>query len=300
MTDVDAFIDRHALPAAIRPTLERCYRPLAAWLARRAAAGDARLVGVSGAQGTGKTTLADFLVEALEADHGLHAVTLSLDDFYLSRQDRADLARRVHPLLATRGVPGTHDVRALSAALDALAELPPGAGISLPRFDKATDERMPAGHERRLTGPFDLVLLEGWCVGVRPEPQTSLAEPVNRLEAVEDPDRTWRQYVNDRLAGDYADAWARLDTLIFLRVPGFDAVRRWRTAQERRLARDRNAAGGATHAVMTAERLNRFVAHYERLTRAALRDLPTAADAVLELDRGHACAACRYRDASGG
>src|SRR5689334_18588644 len=65
--------------------------------------------GVCGSQGLGKSTLARVLKEALLEAHGLSVAVLSLDDLYLSSAERARLARDVHPLLKTRGVPGTHD-----------------------------------------------------------------------------------------------------------------------------------------------------------------------------------------------
>jgi len=227
-----------------------------------------RVVAIAGAQGTGKSTLAASLVAAL-ADQGLRADRLSLDDFYLPRAARAHLAATVHPLFATRGVPGTHDVGALESALTAVL----GARkVAVPVFDKGRDDR--AAEERTIVGPLDCVVVEGWCLGARPQPAADLVAPVNALEREEDPDGRYRRAVNDALGRDYARLFARFDYLVFLAARGLDDVLRWRGQQERSLAPGLR---------MDAERLRRFVAHYERLTEWMAHDLPGRADVVVVL-----------------
>jgi D-glycerate 3-kinase len=189
-------------------------------------------------------------------------VTTSLDDFYLSRSRRRRLAAAVHPLLATRGVPGSHDVAMLRRVIAALGE--PGVG-NLPVFDKSTDEPLPADQWRRVSAPVDVLVLEGWCLGAQAESETALGQAVNELEAAEDVDGVWRRYVNDALAGPYAALWQRLHVLIYLQVPDMQAVSRWRSDQEQALPAARR---------MSAADLLRFIAHYERITRAMLADLP--------------------------
>ena len=71
------------------------------------------VVSVSGAPGTGKTTLANELACAFQQVFGVNSAIVSLDDFYLPRAKRVDLAKSIHPLAITRGPPGTHDVEAL-------------------------------------------------------------------------------------------------------------------------------------------------------------------------------------------
>jgi D-glycerate 3-kinase len=223
------------------------------------------VVGLAGAQGSGKSTMAPRLARRLAAE-GLRTQILALDDFYLTRAERTDLARTVHPLLATRGVPGTHDLALLSAALDALLA---GRPAEVPLFDKGTDDR---SGWRELDGAADVILLEGWCIGARPEPQDRLSEPVNALEREEDPDGVWRNWVNHRLATDYAALFAQLAVRIMLRAPSFDVVLAWRTEQERALL-----FGG-----MFGAAIKRFIDHYERITRWMLEDEP--ADLVIDLD----------------
>lgn len=231
---------------------------------RHAALGRPILVGLAGAQGSGKSTMAPRLAASM-AGRGLTSEILALDDFYLTRAERAALARDVHPLLATRGVPGTHDIGLLSDAIDALLA---GGSAHVPIFDKARDER--AG-SRTVTGPVDVVLLEGWCIAARPQAEADLHKSINTLERVEDPDGRWRRWVNGRLATDYAALFARLDLTVLLRAPSFAVVERWRGEQEAHLG----------ERAMSPAALARFVQHYERITRAMLASEP--ADLIVAL-----------------
>lgn len=239
-----------------------------------ALASGARVYGISGLQGTGKSTLAAQLVDAAAA-RGLHAVAVSVDDFYLDLPQRQRLARDVHPLLATRGPPGTHDLPLACATLDALRDRRP---TRLPAFDKLGDRRVPTGQWRE-AGEVDLVVFEGWCLGTPPEPADALDAPLNALERDGDADGTWRRYCNDALARDYPALWRRIDRLLFLQPPGFGVVPEWRWQQEQALqARDPSRAG------MTRAQVERFVQHYERVSRQALRTLPAIAGTIIPLD----------------
>ena len=229
-------------------------------------------VGLCGAQGSGKSTIAAATVRLLRA-RDLSAVSLSLDDFYLSRAARADLVRTVHPLLAVRGPPGTHDVGLACAVLDSLGRPEP---IKLPAFDKARDEPRPQAAWREVRGPVDVVVLEGWCVGARAEPEVRLKTPINALERDEDADGRWRAYVNRTLSETHPALFSRLDALVLLAAPGFEVVRAWRTEQEHKL---RARAGGG----MSDAEVARFVQHYERLTRWILEEMPGRADWTVPL-----------------
>lgn len=281
-------IAAEGLPATYGAIVDRCWRPLAAWIAaRRAERVGALVVGVSGSQGSGKSTLCRLLEALLAGEHGLCAATLSLDDLYLTRAERADLAASVHPLFATRGVPGTHDVALGMAVLDGVRQ--GRAGLILPRFDKARDDRAPASDWPTLARPVDVLLLEGWCLGARPQADADLAAPMNRLEAEEDPHGIWRRHVNARLAGPCRALFDAPDCTIMLQAPGFEAVLGWRRLQEEKL---RARTGGG----MSDAELARFVMHYERLTRHLLADLPPRADVVIPLGADHAIGPVRYRD----
>ena len=114
-----------------------------------ALASDTSVYGIAGLQGTGKSTLSA-QVAALAATRGLAATVLSIDDVYLDRPQRLALGREIHPLLATRGPPGTHDVALACSVIDALRQ---GRATQLPRFDKITDRQLPrpSSRSRRAT-----------------------------------------------------------------------------------------------------------------------------------------------------
>ena len=269
-TSVDRLIEAERLPADYREVVDRFWRPLSEEIAARYA-GTPLIVGINGAQGSGKTTLCKFL-EVRLVEHNQTGVTLSLDDLYLSRAERARAAAEIHPLFATRGVPGTHDVARGMAILDALQA---GKPVDLPVFDKTRDE--PSAETRHVEGPFNVVLFEGWCVGAAPQDEAELREPVNALERDEDAAGTWRREVNRRLATDYAELFARIDLLVMLKVPDFATVRVHRGIQEQRL--------GQGPAVMDEAALDRFLAHYQRLTEHMFAEMPARADIVVEIGR---------------
>ncbi len=290
---LDRFITEHGLPDSFRSTATNFYEPLAAWLRRRMANDSPFLLGISGAQGTGKSTLAAYLALAIGDSDEHDVAVLSIDDFYLTRAERRELAQTVHPLLATRGVPGTHDIPMLRECLARLRRLGPGEQFHLPRFDKATDDRADRPSWPAVTGPVGLIILEGWCVGSVAQPDAELEVPVNVLEAQGDPDGRWRQYVNERLRRDYARLFRELDAVVFLQAPGFEAILRWRIEQERKLAA---SAAGHAGAVMSDEQVREFIRHFERITRNNLDAVGSNADIVLELDEYHDCVASHYRE----
>lgn len=230
-------------------------------------------LGICGAQGSGKSTLVAALAERLRGA-GLRVAVLSLDDLYLTRAERQQLARAVHPLFATRGVPGTHDV---ALGLATLAALGRGEAAPLPRFDKGTDDRTAPSEWPRAPENTQVALFEGWCVGALPQPPGALSAPVNALEAAEDPDGRWRRHVNAALARDYAPLWDAIDRLVLIAAPGWHAVAGWREEQEAKL---RSHAAGA----MTTDAVARFIRHYERLTRWILTEMPARADLTVQID----------------
>ncbi|MGB3051750.1 MAG: hypothetical protein WBB42_12165 [Polyangiales bacterium] len=263
------------------------YLPMTAWVADHVE--DRTLVlGLNGAQGTGKSTLARLLQRLLGRVHGVRAAILSLDDLYLTGAQRLQRAQTIHPLLATRGVPGTHDVDLGIRVLRCLRE---GRPIALPRFDKANDERHRVADWPPWEGRCDLVIFEGWCMGARPQRADELEAPVNELERVEDPTGSWRWYVNRELGGRYQALFAELDMLLMLRPPSFEEVYAWRDEQEARL----RVAGGGPE-VMTPAEVRRFVMHFERITRFMWEEMPGRADAVIYLGEDHAPARVELGD----
>ena len=243
------------------------------------------LLGINGAQGSGKSTLTKILQALLEKGFSKRVVSLSIDDLYLRRSEREQLARDIHPLLVTRGVPGTHDV---ALAKDLLSKLKQGTQqrITIPVFDKALDDRADEALWQQVSGPVDIAIFEGWCVGVAAEDSQALQKPINRLEAEEDPDGVWRNYVNEQLKGPYQELFSLIDKLIMMKVPSMENVFEWRSLQEQKLRVARQDETSATR-IMSEQALQRFIMHYERITRRSLQEMPERADVVLELNAEH-------------
>jgi D-glycerate 3-kinase len=204
------------------------YAPLATWCASRIAArerraGRAWVLGLQGPQGCGKSTLAAAVVEAL-GDLGVRGVSVSIDDFYLTHDEQQALAARHagNPTLQYRGYPGTHDVALGARTIETLAELGPGEQTLVPAYDKSAHggrgDRAPPSSWRRVTGPVDLLVLEGWMLGFPPVDEATLEPDLRAPNA---------------LLAAY-DAWnATLDAFVSLHVGSLDSIVRWRIDSER-------------------------------------------------------------------
>ena len=271
-TALTRLIAEEGLPDGYRDIVESHWRPLSEEIAMEAI-GKRVVVGINGAQGSGKSTACRFL-EVLLVEHNQRSATLSIDDLYLTRAERERLGREVHPLLATRGVPGTHDP---ALGLKVIEDFRAGRDLTLPRFDKSIDDRCP--EPERVKGPLDVLLFEGWCLGAAPQGDAALAEPVNALEASEDAEGAWRGYVNRALRDDYAPLFAELDMLVMLKVPDFASVRRNRALQEDKLRTRNPGAPG----LMDAAALERFLDQDERLTLHMFAEMPARADVLIEV-----------------
>ena len=276
-SQVETWARAQGIPCPSEGLVADYYVPMSRWLAEHVI-DQTVIVGLSGAQGTGKSALAALLKTLLEQAFGLRVAVLSLDDLYLTRATRRRRAEAFHPLLVTRGVPGTHDVE---QGLDVFRSLRAGESVALPRFDKATDEPFPRRDWPLWKGRCDVVLFEGWCVGARPQRPEELSAPVNELERLEDPSGDWRWYVNRQLGSVYQALFSELDLLVLLRPRDFDAVYAWREQQEAKL----REKGGAQ--VMTPEEVRRFVMYFERVTRFIWEEMPERADATVYLDDDH-------------
>jgi len=303
---VSALIQQEGLPDSYAETVEKTILPLAD---RICALHDTEkqpiVVGIHGAQGTGKSTLTLFLREILLRHRNRSTANFSLDDIYLTRAEREDLAERVHPLFKTRGVPGTHDVALGQQVLNRLRSAAPEDATPIPAFDKSRDDRVPRDQWSVFGGRAEVILLEGWCLDARPEKDSALAEPMNRLEESEDPDSLWRSYVNDQLKGEYRQFFDEIDFLVMLKAPSMECVLEWRRLQEQKLARKtRNAPKmGELHGnaqdlrIMTDDEVGRFVMHYERVTRACLAEMPGRADVLINVAEDHSLGLPQFREA---
>lgn len=307
---IACFLEEHKLPDSYGVLIEQWYQPLANSLQtqlllrsseqnvsskQNASDTSPLLIGINGCQGSGKSTLAAYLRADL-TDKGWHCAVLSIDDFYLTHAQRKTLAQSHHPLLATRGVPGTHDLDLLNRTLAELrafsrrspaAKVPSGQQpppLKIPRFDKSRDDRSPLDQWFAVENPVDVILLEGWCVGVTPEHEKALVEPLNALEAELDSAGHWRQFVNSALTS-YQQVFAQQDLLIMLKAPSFAQVYEWRLKQENKLSASlQSRENGPPLEIMSEEEIRVFIQHYQRLTEHGLREIPSKADWVFYLD----------------
>ena len=268
---IENFIERESLPDSYGQDAKHYFVPLAERISNLILQSKLPVVvGINGAQGTGKSTLSRLLIQLLKAREFTIA-NFCIDDFYLCKKDRQELARAIHPLLITRGVPGTHDMDLLRQTLSELQAQQHNQSATVPRFDKALDDRAAASDWQKVSGVVDAIIFEGWCVAVTPQAEAALVDPINDLEAEEDRDCKWRKYVNSQLADQYQSAFDQIQFKVMLKAPSFEQVFEWRKLQEEKLKRisSQDAAG-----IMNEEQLQRFIQHYERLTRHCLQSLP--------------------------
>jgi D-glycerate 3-kinase len=244
-----------------------------------------QVIGINGAQGAGKTTFSQLLQVVLEIYLGMRVVRFSIDDFYVSRSEREKLAAEVHPLLITRGVPGTHDVKLCEQVIEQLSSANEKSETIIPRFNKATDEPYPESQWEKFVGRPNVILFDGWFVGAVAQKETELLKPVNDLERNEDPYCIWRRYVNSQLKENYHSLFDKIDLLVMLKVPSFDKIYEWRTLQEQKL-RLRNV-GEQNLRIMSDEEIKRFIGHYERLTRHVLEEMLDRADMLFNVSSDH-------------
>jgi len=214
------------------------------------------LIGVAGAQGSGKSYHCRILTMANQP----RFAHFSLDDVYMHREHREERAAEVHPLFVTRGVPGTHDLSYARTVINWLRHDNPPSSVQLPRFDKATDTRLPRDAWPIFQGPAEAIVMDGWCLGALPQDGEALGAPVNELEENEDAHGVWRRYVNEELSGAYRQFFDGFDAIVYLRPPNWEIVRTWRKQQEEQTL-------GRTLNTDEEKWLDRFLMHYERITR---------------------------------
>jgi D-glycerate 3-kinase len=216
------------LTRLINETLWNLWLPLAIQIADwRKSQSRSLIQGFLGGQGTGKTTLTEILKLILK-HLGYHTISFSLDDLYLTYGDRQRLQTQ-DPRLIHRGSPGTHDI---ALGLQILTQLKQGQPTQIPQFDKSlwqgAGDRIPP----KPVSEVDIVLFEGWFVGVPPIDATQFEtapEPI-----VTSRDRTFARDMNDRLR-DYLPLWELLDRLIVLYVPDYRLSKVWRKQAEHKM-----------------------------------------------------------------
>lgn len=228
---------------------------------------------INGAQGSGKSTLSDYLKAYLEGQD-ITTEIVSLDDFYLSKAQRAERAIQYHPLFTVRGVPGTHDV---SFAIEQVKRFKNSEDFILPRFNKATDEPYISARWLNCKNKPKVLIFEGWCLGLLPQSRDQLKMSVNDLEATQDSNGVYRALVNQFLSDDYQTLFSLFDKLVFLNAQSFERVYSWRLQQEHQLIQ--RAGTG-----MSDEEVTAFIQYFERLTRWGIESLSARSDLHIKLD----------------
>lgn len=218
-------------PSQLLEILWHLWLPLAMQLASyRKAQSSTLIAGILGGQGTGKSTLAAILTQILQ-HLGYHTISLSLDDLYKTYSDRLALQKQ-DPRLIWRGPPGTHDIQLGLTILDRLRQPDFNHPIQIPRFDKSACNGEGDRATPEIVEKVDIVIFEGWFVGVRPiDPASFDTAP---LPIVTPDERDFARDMNTRLK-DYLPLWERLDRLILLYPVDYRLSQQWRKQAEHQM-----------------------------------------------------------------
>tara|TARA_B100000989_G_scaffold276541_1_gene236868 strand:- start:1417 stop:2334 length:918 start_codon:yes stop_codon:yes gene_type:complete len=240
-----------------------------------------KVIGLTGGQGSGKSTISKILKIILKDAYNLNTVVFSIDDFYKTLKERKKMSKQVSSLFKTRGVPGTHDTKLLYKCLKKLKDKK-FSKISIPLFDKSNDNRLSKKKWQKILRKPNIVIFEGWCVGVSPQKKKDLLVPINELEKEKDKNKIWRTRVNQELQNEYKKVFSLIDLLLFLKVPSFKYVFRWRLLQEKKLRLIKRGKK-----IMNDNEVKNFIMYYERLTRHMLKNFYKKADTVITIDKKH-------------
>ena len=240
-----------------------------------------KIIGLTGGQGTGKSTISIILKIILKEAYNLETVIFSIDDFYKTLNERETMSKKISDLFLTRGVPGTHDTKMLFQCIKNL-KTNNFKKMNIPKFDKSIDNRLSKSNWLQVKKKPNIVIFEGWCVGASAQKNKDLISPINKLEKYKDKKKIWRQKVNLKLRKEYKKIFDLIDKLIFLKVPSFKYVLKWRLLQEKKLRITRK--GNKT---MTDKQVKNFIMYYERITKHMLKTLPKDADTVISIDSQH-------------
>ena len=247
-----------------------------------------KVIGLAGGQGTGKSTISNILKIILKEAYNLETVVFSIDDFYKTLQERKKMSEKISNLFLTRGVPGTHDTKMLFQCIKNL-KINKFKRMNIPKFDKSIDDRLQKEKWLKVKKKPNIVIFEGWCVGANAQENKDLNSPINKLEKQKDKKKIWRQKVNSELKNNYKKIFNFIDKLIFLKVPSFKYVLKWRLLQEKKLRI--TSKGNKT---MNNKQIENFVMYYERITKHMLKTLPKKADTVISVDERHRLKSIRF------
>ena len=264
-------------------SLRKIYIPISFWIENKyKKKGETLILGFSGGQGSGKTTVTGILKIILKKFFKRRIHVSSIDDFYKTLEDRNKISNKIHPLLKTRGVPGTHDINLVKNFFNIIRKKK-FKKIKLPKFEKAMDNRLGKKYWFNIKQKPEIVILEGWCVGARPQPNSLIKRPINILEKYEDKDLKWRQYVNEKIKKEYKKLFVMIDHLIFMKIPNFKVVFKWRLLQEKKLKKN----SYSKKKIMSYNEIKRFIMFYERITLQMMKDLSKSASVLMLLKKNH-------------
>ena len=266
--------------------------PLCFWINKKADKKKPYFVGLAGGQGTGKTTISSLIKIILIKYFKLKVFRISIDDFYKTRKERIKLSKRIHPMLLTRGVPGTHDINMMLNFFKK-SKIKKFKRLKLPTFNKATDDRFNKKNWYDLKNKPDVIIFEGWCVGARSEGRNSLKKSINSMERIKDHKGIWRKYVNQQLKSKYKNLYSQLNCLIFLKAKNFSLLQKWRLKQERKLGlKSKNKIKSK---VMNKEDVLNFMQTYQRITQNMFKNTPNYASIIYNLSSNHQIKSAVYR-----
>ena len=264
--------------------------PLCFWISKKAEKKRPYFVGLAGGQGTGKTTISSLIRIILIKYFRLNVFRISIDDFYKTRKERINLSKRVHPMLLTRGVPGTHDINMMLNFFSKLKSKK-FKRIKLPTFNKAIDDRFSKKKWYDLKKRPDIIIFEGWCVGAKSEKNTSLKKTINSLEKAKDQKQIWRRYVNQQLKSKYKKLYSQLNCLVYLKATNFNLLKKWRLKQERKLW----AKSKVKSKIMSKGDILNFMQTYQRITQNMFKNTPKYASIILSLNNNHQIKSAVYK-----
>ena len=258
--------------------------PVSFWISKKTNRKRTIIIGLAGGQGSGKTTISSIITLILKKYFKLNVFKVSIDDFYKTRKDRRILSITKHPLLMTRGVPGTHDID-LMLRFFTKVKSKNFKKIEIPKFNKAIDDRYKKNFWYKLKSKPDVVIFEGWCVGAKAQTINQLKKPVNSLERVYDQRIKWRSYVNNQLKTKYNILFNQLDGLLYLKAKNFNLLKKWRLKQERKLwAKKRHKRNLK---IMSSGDLLNFMQTYQRITQQMFKDATKSSSVIMNLNSKH-------------
>ena len=267
--------------------------PLCFWISKKADKKRPYFVGLVGGQGTGKTTISSLIKIILTKYFKLKVFRISIDDFYKTRKERINLSKRVHPMLLTRGVPGTHDIKMMLNFFKKVKSKK-FKRLKLPTFNKAIDERFKKKYWYNLNNKPDVIIFEGWCVGAKSEKNNSLKKTINSIEKASDQKQIWRKYVNQQLKSKYKNLYSQLNCLIYLKAKNFSLLQKWRLKQERKLWL--NSKKTSNLKIMSKGDVINFMQTYQRITQNMFRHMPKYASIIFNLNSNHQIKSAVYKN----